>query len=220
MANTIMNTLNKLFKKADQTEERYIQALEKKEEGLLALQLELKEETERLKGLHKMKLLGDVSEEHYDAEAEKVEKLQKKVVESQKEIQLIQEYKTEDIKSVIEELDEQKKKHFKEHAEELENLKTEVLEAKQKYLEALCKSRARYVEIVEPERKLDRLKIAVGIKKNSYISGSHDTLNMISNGGGGHESLLVERKELYDALEYGRTSESLKRTIAKRKYNA
>ncbi|MEH6949628.1 hypothetical protein V7068_21825 [Bacillus sp. JJ634] len=212
-----MKVLDKLFNKADQTEARYQKALESKEESLIALQAELSEKQFLLKDMHKMKLLGDISEAAYDKEKEVVDKLQKKVAESQKELELIQEYETEDVKSIIEELDEAKAKHRKEHNAELHALKTELLEAKLAYVEKMVEVSEKYNKLVNPERKLDALKIKAGIKKNSYVSGTHDALSMISVPNGGYENLRVEQKDIYDALEYQRTSSQLKLLIEKYK---
>jgi Skp family chaperone for outer membrane proteins len=99
-----------LFNKASQTESKYQEALEKKQLELVELQAKLQDQLFMLKDLHKMKLLGDVSEATYEAEAEKVQHLQKQVQELQKEINLIEVYQTEDIKAVIEELDAEKRK--------------------------------------------------------------------------------------------------------------
>jgi Skp family chaperone for outer membrane proteins len=100
MAN-LLNKFEGLFKKVTTTEEKYKQALERKQEQLIALQAELQEKEFMLKDMQKMKLLGDISEASFDAEKEKVETLRNKISEAQKELQLIETYKTEDVKAFL-----------------------------------------------------------------------------------------------------------------------
>ena len=79
-----MDKLNGLFGKVDNTEQRYEKALEQKEESLLVLQVELKDKQLEVTELHKMKLLGDISEETFDKQNEKFLALQNKFNEAQK----------------------------------------------------------------------------------------------------------------------------------------
>lgn len=202
-----------LFLKADNTEQRYEDALEKKQVELIELQGKLQHQLIMLKDLHKMKLLGDVSEETYQAEDEKVEKLQKHVQELQKEIQLIEVYKTEDIQAIIEELDVERSKAFGKHQVEIQKIKMELLEAKLNYLKKQTEARERYNELVTPERNLDQLKIKLGIKKVSYVSDSFEALSMVSVPNGGVENMIVQLNEVNEALRYGRTPEQLSKMV-------
>jgi hypothetical protein len=213
----VFKTLEALFKKADTQQARYQEALEKHQEQLIQLQRELQEKNMLLKDMHKMKLLGDLSEATYEAEKEKVAVLQAKVQEVQKELRLIQLYETEDIHSIIAELDAEKSKVFKGNQMELEQIKLELMESKLVYLNKLKEAHMKYNELVAPERKLDSLKIKMGIKKNSYVSGSHDALSMYAVKTGGHENLLVQQSEVYDCLEYGRTPERLNKIVTEAK---
>lgn len=101
----ILKKLNGLFDKVENTEASYMKALEKKEEEILELSIDLKAKADVLKELHKETLKGTISKDAYEAERVTVEKLQASLAEMQKEVQLIQEYKTEDIHSVLEELE-------------------------------------------------------------------------------------------------------------------
>lgn len=213
----LLDKMNGLFAKSDQTQERYQKALEEKEEALIALQAELQEKQFLLKDMHKMKLLGEVSESSFEAEKAKVDKLQAKYAEAHKELELIEEYKTEDVKTVIEQLDDARTKYAKEHYKEIETIRTELLEAKLTYIEAMAEAGRKYNEIINPERKLDALKIKMGIKKNSYISDAHSALSMVSIPYGGYENLMIDNSTVHNSLLYGKTPESLTRLIEKRK---
>lgn len=215
--NKLFKGIEALFTKADTTEARYEQALEKKQMDLIHLQAELQEKNVMLKDMHKMKLLGDVSEEAYKTEAEKVAVLQKAVQELQKEISMIEIYQTEDITALIEELDAEKQRVFKGNQKELEKIRLELLEAKLSYLNKMQEAKARYDELANPERKLDELKIKMGIKKNSYVSDSFEALNQYSLVNGGYEFLRIEQNEVHDALRYGKTPEKLNKIVQEAK---
>ncbi|KPB06327.1 hypothetical protein [Bacillus sp. CHD6a] len=202
-----------LFNKADQTEERYELALERKQEELMQLKLDLKEASIVHAEFQKMKILGDITGEVYDAEARKVEAIQKQIQEVQKEIQLIDKYRTDDVKSVLEELDAEKLKGSKEYHAELEKLKLELIASKLEYLRKMKESKEKYDMLVAPTRKLDMLKQKVGLQKHSYVSGSYEALNYYSLPDGSHEFLIIETPEISNALGYGRIPERLEKIV-------
>ncbi|MGM0835414.1 MAG: hypothetical protein ACQEV7_04610 [Bacillota bacterium] len=213
MKKAILKTLDGLFTKADNTEVRYEQAMERKQEEIIQLQLDLKEASTIHAEFHKMKLLGDIQEEVYEVEKLKVEELQKKLQEAQKELHLIEEYKTTDIKAVVEELEAERGKASQDNQKEMEKLKLELMEAKLLYLHKMKESKEKYDTLVAPTRKLDMLKIKLGIKKNSYVSDSFQALNNYSIANGGYEVLYLEKPEIYNALAYGKIPERLEKLV-------
>ncbi|MFC7372447.1 hypothetical protein ACFQPF_12270 [Fictibacillus iocasae] len=210
---TLLNKLEGLFVKVDTVEESYLKAMEQREQALLELQLELKDREATYRDVHKLAMLGQVSEKVYEAEKAKFEKLKQKVAEAHKELQLIQEYKTEDVHSILAELEAERGKYGKEKQSEIRAIQNELLEAKLAYLSKMAESKVKYDAIVSPQRKLDALKIKLGMKQTSYVSDAYEALNLVSVGDGGHISLLPERKELHDALAYGRKPEQLERFV-------
>jgi hypothetical protein len=209
----LLNKLEGLFAKIDKTEESYQKALEQKEAHLLELQVELKDKETSFRDLHKTAMLGQVSEKTFEAEKNKFEQLKAKVAEATKAVQLIQEYKTEDVHSILAELEAERGEYGKEKQEEIRALQVELLEAKLDYLSKMVEAKAKYDAITSPERKLDALKIKLGMKQTSYVSDAYESLNLVSVGNGGYISLLPERKELHDALAYGRKPEQLERFV-------
>ncbi|MGE6630750.1 hypothetical protein [Bacillus sp. NPDC077027] len=193
----LLNKLEGLFAKVDKTEESYQKALEQKEEQLLQLQVELKDKEATYRDLHKLAMLGQVSEKTFEAEKQKFEQLKQKVAEAHKEVQLIQEYKTEDVHSILAELESERGEYGKEKQEEIRAIEKELLEAKLAYLSKMVEAKAKYDAITSPQRKLDALKIKLGMKQTSYVSDAYEALNLVSVGNGGHISLLPERKELF-----------------------
>lgn len=214
---TLFKGIEALFTRVEQTEVRYEKALEKKQEELIQLQGELQDKQLVLKELHKETILGTISKETYEAETEKVAVLQKQVSELQKEINLITTYEKEDVLSVIEELEAEKRKVFQKHQGELKKLQMELLEAKLNYLKKQVEVRERYNQLVAPERKLDSLKIKMGIKKNSYVSDSFEALSMVSVANGGYENLVIQLNEVNDALRYGKTPSQLEKVVSEAK---
>lgn len=212
----IRNVINGLFTKVDDTEKRYEKALEAKQEELIAVSAELAEKQAGLKDLHKMALLGDVSESTYQKEAEKVETLQKKVTEIQHEMQLIQEYKTDDVEKILYELEANNKEVTAERQKELHALQLKVLEAKRIYLQTLLESRNEYYSIVAPERKIEALKAKLGMKNRlDYMTGAYDALSMYSVAGAGYINLEVNTKAVHDALQYSRIDSQLQNELKK-----
>jgi hypothetical protein len=161
----------------------------------------------------KMKFLGDISDSAYETEKEKVEVLQAKVNDIKREMNLIQEYKREDIQEVIAELDTEKSRIFKNHNKEMEKIQLELMEAKLSYLNKMVEASNKYKELVEPSRKLDSLKIKMGLKNQSYISGSFEALHQYSVANAGYVQVSLSKPEIYDALEYGKKPEELNKIV-------
>ncbi|MFS0637895.1 hypothetical protein AB1K84_18490 [Mesobacillus foraminis] len=216
MAN-LLNIFEGLFKKASDTEERYEKALENKDAELLAVQAELQEKETMLKDMHKMKLLGDISESTYEAEKEKVEKLQKKLQEVKQELELIQVYKTDDVKAVLAEIEANNSDLNADTNKEIQKIKEEVLQAKHEYLSKLAEAGKKYNKAVNTNRRIDELKIKLGVKQTSYISDASSALQVISIGERGHENLTVDNTLVFDALHFGRIPSQLHEAVKKAK---
>ncbi|KOS67115.1 hypothetical protein AEA09_14780 [Lysinibacillus contaminans] len=210
----ILKKLNGLFDKVENTEASYMKALEKKEEEILKLSVDLQAKADMLKELHKETLKGTISKEAYEEERVEVEKLQAAIAEMQKEVQLIQVYENEDIHAVLEELEAERNVYSAGKRTEMRKIEMELLEAKLAYLEKMQEARAKYNEIVNPEVKIDALKIKLGMKQRSYVSGAGEVLNMIGVGGG-YEPLRVEQSEVYNALAYGQLPSGLQSAVSK-----
>lgn len=201
----LQTVLNGLFKKAEDTSKRYEKALEEKQELLIEVSAELTEKQAGLKDLHKMALLGDVSESTYKKEAEKVEVLQNKVNQIQSEMQLMNEYKTEDIGAVLQELETNKKEVNAEVNADVTALGLELVKAKHEYLSKLVEARTKYYEINAPKTRIEALKNKLGLPNTlDYQTGAYEALSMFSVANGGYISLRVETKEIHDSLNYGR----------------
>jgi hypothetical protein len=210
---SVTQVFTDLFTKAETTSKGYEAALEKHQLKLVELQQELAEKEAMLKELNKMKLLEQVSEETYTEELHKVEDLRSKVAEIKHEMVLISEYQNEDAKQIIAELDAVKQEYNQQEQMQLNKLKLELIEAKYNYLVKMAEARKEYGKIINNDLKLQNMKVNHGLKNSVYISGSHDALNMYSVPNGGYESLRVEQREVFDALEYGRVSSQLGKLV-------
>lgn len=214
----IVNILNGLFKKVENTTERYEKALETKQEELIAIQAELAEKASGLSELHKMYLLSDVSEATYKKEADAVEKLQKKVSEIQHEMQLIQEYKTDDVQKILFELEANNKEVQLERQKEVRALQLNLLKAKHEYLAKMIEAREEYYKIVAPEMKIEQVKASLGMKnKLDYMTGADSALSMYSTRYG-YINLEVDTKQVYDAFSYKRIDYTLEQELQKHNY--
>jgi hypothetical protein len=208
-----LQVLEGLFSKVDTTESSYEKALEEKEEQLIILQADYQEKQKMVSLMHRDVLKGLLGDKQYKKEKAFLEELAGVLQELKKEIQLIREYKTDDVLNIIEEIDAVSKKNLAEHQSEIEKIKLELMQSKLVYFKAMAKAREKYNAIVSPTRKLDALQIQFGIKKNSYVSGSHDALNVYALSNGGHEFLPVQQYDVYQALEYGKTPEQLNKLV-------
>lgn len=214
--NKIAKVFNGLFNKFDTTEKRYEEALEKKQEELIAVGAELSEMQLKFKDLEKMFLLGDISESTYEAEKVMITQLQKRVQVIQNVMNLIKEYQTEDIQAVLAELEANRKEVNVERQAELKALEKEVLQAKYDYITKLIEAKDQYYELTGTDRKIEKLKEKLGMKNQSlYLSGSFEALSAPAIEGGDYLSLRVDQKELHDALHYGKFDIRLQKEVEK-----
>ncbi|MGG3926879.1 hypothetical protein ABET51_12850 [Metabacillus fastidiosus] len=209
----LLNTLQGLFSKVDETESRYMKALENKEDELIELQAVVQEKETMLTDMHKAKLLGDISEEAYNTAKGEVDVVKEKLQEVQREVQLIQEYKTDDIHAVIAEIETNASEYNAKQRKEIEKMQLEMLEAKLAYVEKMAEVSERYYKAIEPASKLQELKVQLGLQVRNYTSGCHDALNFYGTASGGHEDLYIKEKTVYDALSYGRIPYQLQKIV-------
>ncbi|MGD6815499.1 hypothetical protein ACQCVE_00295 [Metabacillus sp. 113a] len=208
----ILKKFNGLMKKADNTQIRYVKTLEAKEEELLALKVKLSERETILKDIHKMSLLGETTQDAYQKEKENVEGFKTKVTEIERDIQLIEQYKTDDLKGIIQELELSKSDWSGAQQAEIQKIKMELLESKFQYLQKLTEARERYYKVTEPAYKLQNLKVKLGLQVRTYKSGSYDALNLLSYGGT-YINMQVDQYAVHEALQYGRIDSKIERAL-------
>ena len=209
----LSDKLNGLFKQVDAKEQRYEKALEQKEENLLVLQQEIQFKQIEVTDLHKMKLLGDITEETFDKQNQAFQLLQEKYNEMQKEVSLIQEYKRTDVVELLEELKATEKEHKATYYKEIQQMQMELLQAKAEYLNKLLEMKKRYDNTVEPVNNIQRLEQKLGLTQHVYTNGSHDGLNNIRVGEASYVSLRVDANEVFEALHSGEIDSRLQKII-------
>ncbi|MCB5235898.1 hypothetical protein [Niallia circulans] len=212
MKDSLLKRLEGYFKKEKDSSKGYEKALEKHQEELIKLQAELKEKELKLKEFHKMYLLSQITEETYKQEKEVVDTLKTKIADVQQDMKLIETYKDEDARQIVADFEANHGEYGREKQKEITKLQYELLEAKDAYLSKLVEASEQYDKLINPERKLQQLKVKLGIQKATYVSGSHDALNLISLGDG-YESLRIEQPEIFDALQYGRKPSKLEKAV-------
>ena len=209
----LLDKLNGLFKKADDTEARYEKALEAKELSLLVLQSEIQDKQIEITELHKMKLLGDITEETFDEKNESFLKLQEKYLQSQTEVAMIKEYKIADVKEILEELQSTQREYSASESAEVRKMKLELLEAKLTYLKKMREVATRYSKTVAPANRIQQLQYKLGLKKNVYIADTYETLSMYSVPNGGYVNLRVENHDIHSAISTGAVNGELHRIV-------
>lgn len=199
MGKNLLSVFEGLFTKVDKTEASYMKAFEQKEEQLLSMQSDLQEKELILKDMHKMKLLGEVSEDFFEGEQAKVEAFRKKYQEAQSELQLIQEYKTDDVKAILEEMEQVSDEHATEYSNEIEAIRKDLLKAKREYLIKLADAGQAYDKLVAPKNKIYHLSERHGVK-NRPASTALDALGMIHLGHNQYDNLQVTGDMVMDAI--------------------
>ncbi|EKN71300.1 hypothetical protein BABA_02172 [Neobacillus bataviensis LMG 21833] len=208
-----LNIINKLFNRYEEDEAGYEKALETKQQKLLLLEADYSEKREMVQMMHKDVIKGLVDDDAYKREKAFVEELGGAIQELKKEMQLIQEYKNADALAVVNELDEARKQYSAEQNAEINKIGLNLMEAKFNYIQSMVQAREDYNKLVSPSRKIDRLMIALGIKKNSYQSDSFEALHQYSVVGAGYEVTTVQINEVDSALRYGKLPHQLNKIV-------
>ena len=208
----LLDKLNGLFTKMDNQEQRYEKALEEKEESLLVLQAEIQDKQIEINDLMKMKLLGDITESTFDEKNKKFQLLQEKYAEAQKEIQLIQEFKHEDVLEILEELKATQREYSPSQREAVNKMGLELLDAKLTYLNKMVEMRKLYSSTVSPSYKIQQIEQKLGLKQHIYYSGSHESLHQYSIGGS-YINLRIDNPDVYNALSYGQIDGQLQHVV-------
>ncbi|WP_347861549.1 hypothetical protein U0355_13055 [Salimicrobium sp. PL1-032A] len=217
---TLLTKLQSLFHKEEQTENKYIQKREEKTEEVMKMQDELADKEAHVKGIHKMKMLDEVTEETYKTEQKELEQLENKLAEARKELDLIDQYKHEDAKKILGQLEEVRAEHEHEERAEIRKIRLEMLQAKLEYAEYLIEARKRYYEVTQPKRKVDQLKDKLGIKRRIDVSGGFEKLHQVDLSENERfycEQLTFQQHELFRVLEDGTPPEILRTAVDKAK---
>ena len=210
----LLDALNGLFNKVDNTEQRYEKALELKEESVLVLQAEIQDKQIEITELHKMKVLGDISPATFDEKNEKFQLLKANYDEAKNEVALIQEFKNEDVMEILAELKATQREYSASEREAIKQMHLELLESKLAYLNKMNEVRERYNKTVAPSLRIQQLERKFIHKQNVYHSGSHETLHQYSVPGDGYIGLRVENPDVYNALSYGQIHSQLQKIVA------
>jgi len=212
MVNFLESATN-LITKFNKTWDDWESALENKQDELLEIQVELQAKLESTGELKRMVLLGEVTEETFASEQQKLDSLEAKKTRILKDMELIQQYKTDDLQAVYNELEESKKVSVSEADKETDKLCYELLQAKLEYLQKMVEVSERYNKLAEPERLFQQIKIAMGKQKQVYLSGSHEALHQVGTAGGSYIGLSVEQDAVYNALGLQQVSDTLLREV-------
>lgn len=212
---TLKENFLSLIGKVGTVESNYEKALEKKHTELVETQLDRQTKEVEYKELEKMVLLGQVVESTFDKERTALENLQEKEAKLTKDLQFIQEYKSDDIEKVLAELSKAKSAYVADESDAVTKLRFELMEAKLAYFEKLVEVSNKYEAIAEPERKFQNILVKFGKKRGVYMSDTHDALSMVSVPNGGYINLLVDSHAVFEALAYGRVPYDVKTFVEK-----
>jgi ABC-type uncharacterized transport system permease subunit len=165
----IKKLIGGLLTKADATSNDYSKALEEKQQTLMQIQLQLKDEQMKLKEFHKLSLLKQITEETYTEQKEVVSKMVESIQSIQIEMKQIELYKTEDVESVLAEIQANKAEFNKKYQAEIQTVKLGIAEARQEYLEKLSLLGKQYNSAVREEGMIQQFMVDFGKQPNMYL---------------------------------------------------
>jgi len=165
----IKKLISGLLTKADATSNDYTKALEEKHQTLLKIQLQLQDEQETLKEHHKLSLLKQVTEETYMNQKDKVAKMVESIQSIQFEMKQIELYKTEDVETVLAEIQANKPEFNKKKQEDIQKIKVGIHEARKEYLEKLSLLGKQYDEATREETMIQQFMVDFGKQPNLYL---------------------------------------------------
>lgn len=177
---TIKEMVTGFLGKIETTSAKYEGKLEEKQEEIIIVQAELQEATAKLKDFHKMKILGDISEETFNEQKKMVDMLQEKLQEVKTEVELIDTYKTEDVDVILAEINKVKPEFNKKQQEEIQKIKEELTEAKKQYTEKLVEIGDKYSKAVSANSKLESILIKFGKQTNSYLPDKYEIIGGVA----------------------------------------
>ncbi len=158
-----------LLNKASDTTTSYELALERKQEELVQLQLQLQDEQVKLKDYHKLALLQQISEQTYEEQKQAVASMTGKIQSIQLEMKQVELYKTEDVESVIAEIQANKAEMNKAQQAEITAIKEGIAEAKCEYLQKLSELGEQYDSAIKEEGLLQSFLVDLGKQPNLYL---------------------------------------------------
>lgn len=206
-----------LLNKVDETTTGYEKALDAKHEALAESAMKLTETKNEATRIHKLVVLDGMEQSVYDKALQRVVELEDKIEKLQHDIELIEKYKTDDVVSVIAEIEANKKIVMQERGAEIQAIQKDMLVAKQVYLQTMVKAGERYKKAVASEHKIETLKDKLGLKNRMYYLVDADSALFQHPSAGASNSyiyMMVDRKEVNDALSNGRIASQLTAKIA------
>lgn len=177
--NNIKKLIGGLLTKADATSNDYMKALEEKHDTLLHLQLQLQDEQAQLKEHHKMALLKQITDETYLKQKNLVSKMVDDIQSIQFEMKQIELYKTEDIETVLTEIQANKQSYNKKQQADIQQIKQDIASARKDYLDKLSELGKQYNVAVKEERMIQQFMVDFGKQPNMYLP---DKTEILGNG--------------------------------------
>ncbi|MCA1024284.1 hypothetical protein [Halobacillus litoralis] len=198
--------------KYDQTEKEYEKALEDKQEQIIVIQGEIQEKESHVSALHKRKVLNKGSEEDFEKAKSELDKLKEKKAEYHSDMELMQKYKVDDAKIIVESMEADQAEHGEEKKQEYEEIKAEILQAKLQYMESLQELSERYKEYKKPSGVISHLKEKLGIEK-AYGGDTYGEIGLIFAGGGEPIAVEVLNPEAHEAIQHENIDSKLKAAV-------
>lgn len=220
MANKFTQKLDKfkdIYRGKNKNDERVEAKLEEKQGELIQLEGKIQEQETFVSDLRKSYLLDEIKETSYlEAKAEFDEMIEKKAT-LKEEMELIQQYRQEDAKLILDELESYREKELKEEeSKEVKEIKSAILTAKQKYLDELIEQSKRYEKVMGVHGTISSLKETLGIQKSSYVSDTYGSLGLIDIGVT-HIPATVDQEEAHKAIQFKQVDSHLKSYVEGKK---
>lgn len=190
----VKKAISDLLRKIGSKESDYEESLEQRQEKLISLQAELAEKAIIERDHHKAFVLGQITEEAYQDIKSKSDKLKISIAELQKEMKLIETYKTEDVDELLKEIKSKQPELNAEVLKEITGLRYELQQAKHDYLQKMLTVREKYSKAMNEKSKLEQLYVKLGHQPQLYLSNAYEGVG---------STLTVDQTMVYDALTSG-----------------
>lgn len=176
MAKSIIEKVSSLLNKIDVTENKYDRKSEEYQEKLFDLRLKVEEAEKEFVSYQKMKMLGDITEQTFKTYQIEVDVLKQNLQQMEKEAELFNIYKNEDIAGELEEIDKIRPEFNEKQQTEISSIKKEMFEAKKEYLKKLSIIGLKYDQAIANENRLQNIYIKLGRQPSSYVPNKLDIL--------------------------------------------
>ena len=193
---TATEKMNELLAEQHQINNGYNNALQTAQEEYNQLDKEFQEIEAQARETHKKYVLGTASNDDYLAVKKQLKDADEKLRDSGYKLDEINTYRKEDLMELLTKLEANSADYAKEKMESEKALRYKALKAKFDYLNALHEFAKEHKEVWKVSRKVEDLRVELGLKNYNYISYDSVFTSLFSNSFDGTQGIDITQNEL------------------------